>query len=117
LRSRDPRQSLLDIVENIGLIEGYTAGMDQAAFSADRRTRDAVERCLQRVSEAAVRLGDRASQLAPDLPWRKIRGIGNHLRHGYDVVEPEIIWNIVERDLLPLRAGCEAALARLPPPD
>ncbi len=44
-------------------------------------------------------------------------GIGNHLRHGYDVVEPEIIWNIVERDLLPLRAGCEAALARLPPPD
>lgn len=41
---------LQDIVENIGRIEGYVAGLDLGTFSADDRTVDAVERCLQRES-------------------------------------------------------------------
>jgi hypothetical protein len=31
--------------------------MDRAAFDVDSRTRDAVKRCLERLSEAAVKLG------------------------------------------------------------
>ena len=47
--------------------------MDSTAFEEDRKTYDAVERCLERISEAVTKLGD----LAPIL----------------------MIWDIVQTDL------------------
>jgi uncharacterized protein with HEPN domain len=39
-------------------IEGYLSGMDRNAFAGNGLVRDAIERCLERVCEAAHRLGD-----------------------------------------------------------
>lgn len=39
--------------------------MDVTAFEKDQKTYDAVERCLERISEAAAKLGDLASSLMP----------------------------------------------------
>ena len=36
----------------------YTKGLNEQSLIADEKTRDAVERCLQRISEAAIRLGE-----------------------------------------------------------
>ena len=52
LPSSRPRDRIDDILTNIASIEVNTVGMDLAAFSADQKTRDAVERCLSRISEA-----------------------------------------------------------------
>ena len=41
LRIRDYLQHILDAIDNI---QAYTAGMEQAAFTADGKTRDAVVR-------------------------------------------------------------------------
>jgi uncharacterized protein with HEPN domain len=110
--SEQPRRRFQDILDNIGRIERHTAGMDAAAFLADARTIDAVERCLLRISEAAVKLGDAAERHCPGLPWREIRGLGNRLRHDYSMVETPRIWLIVVRDLPALRAACDKAIAR-----
>lgn len=115
MRSKDLRQSLRDILDNIARIESYTGDMDAAAFRADARTSDAVERCLQRISEAAVRLGEDGPRLMPAMPWPDIRGIGNHLRHAYDVVSSAIVWNVVQRDLPALKQACESALTTAEP--
>ena len=50
--SSDPIQRFEDILDNVGRIEGYTTGMDAHAFLEDTKTYDAVERCLERISEA-----------------------------------------------------------------
>src|ERR1700735_5596490 len=55
--SERPALRVADILENIDLIQVYAGGMDWPAFQADRMRRDAIERCLQRISEAAVKLG------------------------------------------------------------
>jgi uncharacterized protein with HEPN domain len=102
-----------DIVENIRLIGDYIGNMGRAEFDADLRTRDAVERCLMRLSEAATRLGTAADRICPDPPWRDIRGLGNHLRHAYDRIDTDEIWNIVRRDLPVLDRACRSALDRL----
>lgn len=52
-----PAQRLQNLLNNIRRIESYTEGMDVRAFLKDYRTYDAVERCLERISEAANRLG------------------------------------------------------------
>jgi hypothetical protein len=73
----DPSERFRDILDNVERIERYTAGMSYDAFESDGRTRDAVERCLLRISEAAIRLdrmGAIASELCPTIPWADIRG-------------------------------------------
>lgn len=112
----DPADCVADILENIARIEGYLAGLDRAAFAADGRTRDAVERCLERVCEAAHRLGDRAEALMPNHPWDDIRGMGNRLRHAYDRISLDILWLTVRERLPVLRTDAEAAAFLLPPP-
>ena len=106
----DPAECLVDIVENIARIEGYIAGLDRASFSRGGRTRDAVERCLERVCEAAFRLGDAAPVLMPGQPWNDIRGMGNRLRHAYDRIRLDVLWNTITRSLPSLKADAERAL-------
>ncbi len=93
--------------------QSYLLDMDRAAFDADRRTRDAVGRCLERVSEAAMKLGDAADDLAPGPPCKAVRALGNALRHAYDQVDPTRIWEIATKDLPQLASAVEAALVRL----
>src|ERR1700674_795531 len=89
--------------------------LDFDAFREDPKTIAAVERKLQVISEAAVRLGDQAERLCPGLPWHNIRGIGNWLRHQYDRVDIETVWNTVTGDLPPLKVAVNRALDSAPP--
>ncbi len=109
----DRADSLADIVENIERIEEYLAGMDCGALERDGRMRDAVERCLERVCEAAHRLGDQAGELMPGHPWGDIRGMGNRLRHAYDRVSLDIVWNTARERVPALAADARRALERL----
>ena len=109
----DPADSLADVIENAERIEAYLAGMGQDEFERDGRTRDAVERCLERVCEAVHRLGDQAETLMPGHPWGDIRGLANRLRHAYDRIRLDVVWNTA-RDRLPgLTADARHALERL----
>lgn len=113
LPSNKLARRLSDIVENADLIASYIEGLDEKAFLADRKTQDAVERCLQRITEAAIKLGGRAEGLVPGYPWKDVRGLGNRLRHEYDAIDAVQIWRIA-RDELPLLAqSCAEALEGL----
>jgi uncharacterized protein with HEPN domain len=111
----DARSHLQDILESIALIEQFVSGMDLEAYRWDRKTQAAVERKMLIVSEAAIRLKDEAEALCPGVPWRDIRGIGNWLRHQYDRVDVETVWNTIQDDLPPLKAAVEKVLL-LPAP-
>lgn len=74
----DPADSLADIIENAERIESYLAGMDRSAFANNGLVRDAIERFLERVCEAAYRLGDRGAALMPDQPWPSVPTMMRH---------------------------------------
>ncbi len=95
---------------SINFIEDFTSGMDLAAYTEDAKTQAAVERKLLIISEAAIRMGGDAEAACPGVPWRDIRGIGNWLRHQYDRVDVETVWNTIADDLPPLKAAVEMAL-------
>ncbi len=82
-------------------------------FVADAKTRDAVERCLERMSEAAAKLGETAPELASEQPWQQIRSLGNRIRHESDRLRAERLWEIVKDELPSLREVCELALEKL----
>ena len=92
------------------MIVQFVRGMDLEAFREDPKTVAAVERKLLPIREEAIRLGEDAERLCPGLPWHDIRGLDNWLRHRYDKVDVETVWNTVADDLPPLRSGVLRAL-------
>ena len=105
-----PGQWLQDILEAAARIESYTAGMNFEGFRESPMVIDAVERNLQKISEAAIRLGDRAPVLCPGIPWHNVRGMGNWLRHQYDAIDLELIWLTVTDKIPALKAAVVRAL-------
>jgi uncharacterized protein with HEPN domain len=61
----DTRTHLSDILESIQAIERFVSAMTLEASAEDEKTQAAVERKLQILSEAAVRLKDNAEPLCP----------------------------------------------------
>jgi uncharacterized protein with HEPN domain len=88
--------------------------MDFEAFRSNPMAVAAVERKLQIISEAAIRLADEGERRCPDIPGRDIRGIGNQLRHAYERIDLSSIWNTVMDDLPALKAAVEDAV-KAPP--
>ena len=111
---KDPTQPLRDILDSIKMIEEFTTGLTFEQFREDPKTVAAVERKFLVIGEAAVRLGREASLIAAGVPWREIRDLGNLLRHAYDKVDLEIIWQTITDDLPPLKAAVLRALTGPP---
>jgi uncharacterized protein with HEPN domain len=108
--SSDPVQRFQDILDNIFRIERFTAGLDFQAFHENEETLYASKHALLIISEAAVKLGDLAPELCPEIDWRDVRGLGNRLRHEYDNTDMVRLWRIVEHDLPALKAKVAATL-------
>jgi uncharacterized protein with HEPN domain len=108
---RGPGMHFQDILKAISLIEQFVGSMDFKAYSEDIKTRAAVERELQIITEAAYRLKPEDEHLCPGPDWRKIRGMGNILRHAYDRLDDEAVWITVKDDLPALKQNVSGALA------
>jgi uncharacterized protein with HEPN domain len=114
LLSERQRISLQDIIDNIERLLGHVAQLAEHnvdSFERDELVSDAVERCMERISEAAGRLGEDADEIAPGPPWADVRGLGNRLRHEYHNIQLQIIWEIISDDLQPLKEACLKAIA------
>jgi len=107
-----PVARLTDIIEAIELIRGEMADVSLDGFAADRRKRWLVERGIEIISEASRHLPGEMKARHPEIPWPKVAGIGNMLRHEYERIAPDVLWHVVQRDLLPLEEACRKELAR-----
>ncbi len=84
--------------------------MNLAAYKTDLRTKFAVERQMQVITEAAVRLGEEGERIAPGPDWRGFRGMGNILRHAYHRIDDELIWNTAKDELPSMKVAVLKAL-------
>ncbi|MDR3497900.1 MAG: DUF86 domain-containing protein [Parvibaculum sp.] len=112
MSSNDPLKRLQDILDQIARIEEYVAGMSISAYAADRRTQDAVERCFERICEAARKIGDGLDTKYPDVGFPNLRKFGSVLRHDYDDVDSDIVWEFTQRRIHLLKAAARAELGR-----
>jgi uncharacterized protein with HEPN domain len=86
--------------------------MSLAEYRSNRTIKLVVERLFQIVTEAARRLGQAAELYCPEIPWRDIRDLGNVIRHAYDDINDEILWNAAVNRLPELKAAVSRALAQ-----
>jgi uncharacterized protein with HEPN domain len=107
-RSLIPR--LTDIVEAIEHIRGELEGVSLDAFEADWRKRWLIERGVEIISEASRHLPDELKIRHPEIPRRKVAGIGNMLRHNYEAIAAPVMWKLVQDDLAELDRVCRNEL-------
>ena len=83
-----------EIIAAIGGIEHTISDSSLESFTIDWTKRHAVQRGIEIISEASRRPPLQVLEQHPDIPWAKIKAIGNILRHEYHAIADEVIWNI-----------------------
>ena len=81
-------------------VQKFVAGLTLEQYSADDKTRLAVERSFEIIGEAL----NRSFKIAPEQidsirNYRQIISFRNILAHCYDTVEDRIVWGIIEGSL------------------
>jgi uncharacterized protein with HEPN domain len=96
----DPIVAVKDAIDACKLILEFTSGMKEAEYCADMKTKAAVEREFEIIGEALNRIKIIAPNLLEHVDnWREIIGFRNVIAHGYDVVEDEIVWDSIQRNI------------------
>jgi uncharacterized protein with HEPN domain len=98
---------LRDSLEAIIEIEDVTRGSSFAQFASDRRARLVTERLLEIVCEASRTIPEKVKQEELDIDWRKMIDFGNLLRHAYHTTRAEVVWEVIENHLPPLKSVVE----------
>ncbi len=106
--SRHSRFRLHDILDAIDRVNSYVEGMTYADFLADRKTQDAVTRNIEIIGEAARSLSAQFKEEHPDIPWEEIVGMRNVIVHEYFGILPDVVWDVIENELPPLRSQIAA---------
>jgi len=108
--SRDDRLTLRQMLDTVCQIRGLAQGLTRAEFDADIIRHLALLHLIQRLGEAASRLSADFRTGHPEFPWAEMIGMRNRIVHGYDEVDPDIVWRVATEDLEPVVAGLERAL-------
>lgn len=110
MSERDDSVRLRHILDAVGRIRRYVAGMDRQAFLADEKTQDAVIRQFEIIGEACKQLRPETRSIHGSVPWPKIAGMRDVLIHEYFGVDLEIVWDTVEHSLANLEQAISAIL-------
>ena len=109
---RDSKERLRDVLDALDHIEKYTS-RGREEFEREELIQVWVVHHLQIIGEAAARLGRDFHAAHPGVPRPKIVAMRNVLVHEYFGVDLNELWNVVHRDLKPIRGQVEQLLTEL----
>jgi uncharacterized protein with HEPN domain len=113
MRHDRPLDLLRDIIDFIDRIESWVPATTGSSFNDDEKTLYAVLHALQYIGEAVARLPRDVTDLAPNVPWGKIRAMRNLIAHDYAGVDSDIVWKTVRERLPELRTAVTSLLGQL----
>ncbi|MDP3078317.1 DUF86 domain-containing protein [Bradyrhizobium sp.] len=102
---------MTDIIEAIERVNSVLVDVSLEAFESDWQRQWLVERGFEIISEASRHLPDDLKACHPEIPWQKVAGIGNILRHNYESIAAAILWKLAQADLPILEKACRSELA------
>lgn len=96
MATRDPLETLRQMREFA--LEASQLADDGSREQLDRSLayRRHAERVAELIGEAATRLPEELRFRWPQIPWRQIISMRNWLIHGYDGIDADILWDVLE---------------------
>lgn len=111
MAARSPVPRLTDIIEAMDRIRAVLEDTSLDLFETDWQRQWLVERGVEIASEASRHLTDELKARHPEIPWQKVAGIGNVLRHDYENIAAAVMWKLAKDDLPALEKVCREELA------
>ena len=91
------------IVERIRRILSYCGEQTYESFEANTMLQEACVFNILQIGELSKHsLSDELTQRHPEIPWRQMNGLRNHIVHGYEAVRLNIVWDTIVDDFPPL---------------
>jgi uncharacterized protein with HEPN domain len=100
--TRSAAERAADILEAIERCQTYRAHLTDSDPEIVQMAFDAALRNLAVIGEAANHLPPDFTAAHPDIPWKSIVGMRHILVHQYFDVDPSIVTDALDEDLLPL---------------
>lgn len=111
--SANPRARLEHILFQIHDVADTVGGVTFETYIDVYHMERTVERAVQIISEAVRALPPGLTAHYPAIEWAKIAAIGNILRHEYERVDPQTMWEIATVRLPELEKVIERMLAEM----
>lgn len=93
------RESILDMLDAIGLIQQYVQGVTREGFGRNVQIQDAVIRRIEVLGEVAKRVSAETRDSHPEVPWKNIAGMRDRVIHGYDSIDLNVVWDTIQQDI------------------
>lgn len=66
---------------------------------------------IEAIGEGVKRIDERTGQqllpLRPEIPWKAVKGMRDHIAHGYFDINADFVWDVVKNDLPALREAID----------
>lgn len=85
-------------------------GKQRSELDSQRVLNLALVRLMEIIGEAASRVSREDQNRFSGIPWPEIISLRNRLIHGYDMVDMDVLWQIVTKDLPDLVVQVKKAL-------
>lgn len=95
---------------SINNIQMFLSRRSAGTLTTDKAMRMAVERSLEIISEAVQHIPDDVKNRQPDIEWSLICDLGDRLRRDYYLIDANLLLQIIERDLPPLKAFAQSII-------
>ncbi|MBR7024363.1 MAG: DUF86 domain-containing protein [Bacteroidales bacterium] len=107
------RGRLEHILECINNINEFAEGKTFEQIEGDKMCYFAIVYQLVIIGEAANMLTKDFREARPQTPWREIVNMRNFIVHGYNVVDKNEVWSVIQDDLQPLKQQIENYIEEL----
>jgi uncharacterized protein with HEPN domain len=94
-REQSDPAALLDMLQAAEGALRHIHGKTREDYEREEIVRDAAERKIEIVGEAARRLSKAFTDQHPQVPWRIIMATRHILAHDYDEIDNDIVWRIL----------------------
>ena len=66
---------------------------------------------IEAIGEGIKRIDERTRQQLlphrPEIPWKAVKGMRDHIAHGYFDINTDLVWDVVKNDLSDLRVAID----------
>ena len=112
MSAHDPAVTLRQIIEVCDKAVELRNSTTREEFRSDWRKQMLGERLVEVLGEAVKRLPEDLLARHPGQPWRKIAGTSDYIAHGYDSVDYDVVWSVLDLEVKNLKAAVQDILTK-----